>query len=76
MTATRPADVSTLIRQQESLRAVIESISAELELAPLLGRILGHACTLLDADYGTIGLADDDGQSMEIAAMRACRPAS
>jgi signal transduction histidine kinase len=69
MTPT-PADVSALIRQQESLRAVIESISAELELAPLLGRILGHACALLGADHGAIGLAADDGQSMEIAAMQ------
>src|SRR5919202_4480038 len=47
-----------LLRQQESLRAVIESISSELELHPLLDRILRHACELIGADNGTIGLVD------------------
>ena len=42
--------------QQESLRAVIELISSELELRPLLTTIVGHACELLRADRGTIGL--------------------
>jgi GAF domain-containing protein len=42
--------------QQESLRAVIELISSELELRPLLTTIVGHACELLGADRGTIGL--------------------
>ncbi|MCK5921143.1 MAG: GAF domain-containing protein, partial [Methylococcales bacterium] len=44
--------------QQESLRAIIESISNELELRPLLTQIVKHACTLLDADRGSIGLVD------------------
>src|ERR1043166_5766741 len=49
-----------LLRQQESLREVIESISSELELRPLLTRIVRHACELLNADNGTIGLVDID----------------
>jgi GAF domain-containing protein len=40
----------------ESLRAVIEVISSELELRPLLTTIVRHACELLQADRGTIGL--------------------
>jgi signal transduction histidine kinase len=42
--------------QQESLRAVIEVISSELELRPLLTTIVRYACELLQADRGTIGL--------------------
>ena len=49
----------SLLRQQRSLRAVIESISGELELRPLLTRIVHQACTLLEADHGTIGLVDE-----------------
>lgn len=48
-----------MLRQQRSLRAVIESIGGELELRPLLTRIVHQACTLLEADHGTIGLVDD-----------------
>ena len=44
--------------EQESLRAVIESISSELLLRPLLTRIVRHACELIGADNGTIGLVD------------------
>ena len=47
------------MRRQRSLREVIESISGELELRPLLTRIVHQACTLLEADHGTIGLVDD-----------------
>jgi signal transduction histidine kinase len=50
---------TTLLRQQESLRFIIESISEELELQPLLTRIVHHACDLLQADRGTIGLVDE-----------------
>jgi signal transduction histidine kinase len=49
---------AALLRQQESLREVIESISSELELRPLLMRIVQNACALLDAENGTIGLVD------------------
>src|SRR4051794_12490000 len=48
-----------LLRQQESLREVIESISGELELRPLLTLIVERACELLGADRGTIGLVDE-----------------
>jgi signal transduction histidine kinase len=47
-------------RQQESLRAVIESISGGLELRPLLTRVIHRACDLLQAHHGTIGLVDDE----------------
>jgi signal transduction histidine kinase len=53
-------DYRSLLRQQESLRAVIESISSELELRPLLTRIVRHACELLNAENGTIGLVDEE----------------
>jgi signal transduction histidine kinase len=52
-------NLQKILRQQESLRAIIESISSELELRPLLTRIVQHACELLDADRGTIGLVDE-----------------
>ncbi|MBB6053458.1 GAF domain-containing sensor histidine kinase [Armatimonas rosea] len=51
--------VEALLRQQEVLRAVIESISSELNLRPLLTRIVRHACELIGADNGTIGLVDE-----------------
>jgi len=47
------------LRRQRSLRSVIESIGGELELRPLLTRIVEQACTLLEADHGTIGLVDE-----------------
>ena len=47
------------LRRQRSLRSVIESISGELELQPLLTRIVHQACTLIEADHGTIGLVDE-----------------
>lgn len=52
------AHLARLLRQQESLRSIVESISAELELQPLLERILHHACEMIGADTGTIGLID------------------
>ena len=52
------ADAAGLLRQQEVLLEFIGSISSELELRPLLTRIVHHACELLGADYGTIGLVD------------------
>ena len=59
MTAPATANLEELLRQQESLRTIIESISSELELRPLLTRIVQHACELLHADRGTIGLVDE-----------------
>ncbi|MGH7503130.1 MAG: GAF domain-containing protein [Longimicrobiales bacterium] len=50
--------VDEALRQQESLLAFVASISRELELQPLLTLILQHACDLIGADVGTIGLYD------------------
>lgn len=52
------ATAEALARQQESLQAIVESISSELHLRPLLTRIVRHACELIGADNGTIGLVD------------------
>lgn len=57
-----------ILRQQESLRQVIELISGELELRPLLTSIVVHACELLGADRGTIGLIDESRQIVRIEA--------
>jgi signal transduction histidine kinase len=46
------------IREAEALRRMVEEISSELELRPLLTRIVTHACDLLGADDGSIGLFD------------------
>ena len=51
--------LEVLLQQQENLLEVIESISSELELQPLLTRIVGHACELLHAQTGTIALLDE-----------------
>lgn len=48
-----------VLRQQCSLRSVIETISGELTLRPLLTRIVHSACELLDAHHATIGLVDE-----------------
>jgi signal transduction histidine kinase/putative methionine-R-sulfoxide reductase with GAF domain len=53
-------DLEKVLRRQESFHTIIESISSELELRPLLTRIVQHACELLDADRGTIGLVDEE----------------
>jgi signal transduction histidine kinase len=54
-----PVDATALLRQRETLREVIEAISSELELRPLLTAIVRHACELIGADDGTIGLYDE-----------------
>ena len=46
------------LREAEALRQMVEEISSELELRPLLTRIVTHACDLLEADDGSIGLFD------------------
>ncbi|MEZ4423387.1 MAG: GAF domain-containing sensor histidine kinase [Gemmatimonadota bacterium] len=51
--------IDDLLREQETLRAFVESISSELDLDPLLHRILRHACELIGADDGAIGLVDE-----------------
>jgi signal transduction histidine kinase len=53
------AELERLVRQRDSLREVIESIGAELDLRSLLTRIVRLACELLDAEDGAIGLYDE-----------------
>jgi len=57
-------------RRAESLRRVVESISGELALSPLLERILASAIELLSAQYGSIGLVVETnaGPAVRIAA--------
>lgn len=43
---------------QELLRHFVEEMSSELQLQPLLSRIVEYACRLIGADDGTIGLYD------------------
>ena len=52
--------IARLLSQQEALRQVIEEISSELELQPLLTSIVRRACDLLLAGDGTIGLYDPE----------------
>jgi signal transduction histidine kinase len=61
---TSPSEQALLLQQRldkaarraESLRRVIEAISGELALAPLLTRMIQHAVELIGADDGAIGL--------------------
>lgn len=78
MTAELTTSVETLQRQRdeavrraESLRRVIELISSELALEPLLTRIIESAVDLIDAQYGTIGLVTEtaDGPVVKVAAV-------
>ena len=69
MTTPSPADLEAILHQQETLRQIIESISSELELRPLLTSIVQHACELLAADRGTIGLVDEERQLIRTEAV-------
>jgi signal transduction histidine kinase len=51
--AMTPAD---LLRQMALLSQMVEEISGELSLEPLLSRIVERACRLIGADDGVIGL--------------------
>jgi signal transduction histidine kinase len=78
MANTRPPERAESLQQQlnettrraESLRRVVESISGELALAPLLERILASAIELLSAHNGSIGLVVETnaGPAVRIAA--------
>gem|GEM_PF-3342181 len=52
------ADKRDTMIDQDHLREMIEVISGELELRPLLTMIVQKACELLHADRGSIGLVD------------------
>ena len=69
MSAPSTTDLEAILRQQETLRQIIESISSELELRPLLTSIVQHACELLSADRGTIGLVDEERQLIRTEAV-------
>ncbi|HKZ74274.1 MAG TPA: GAF domain-containing protein, partial [Steroidobacteraceae bacterium] len=56
-------------REEDVLQRVVEEISSELELRPLLTRIVMHACVLLDADDGSIGLYDPARHVVRIEAV-------
>ena len=60
--------LEALLQQQEYLLEVIESISSELELQPLLTRIVRHACELLHAENGTIALLDERHSVFQVKA--------
>lgn len=54
---------------QDHLREMIEVISGELELRPLLTTIVQKACELLRADRGSIGLVDAASDLVRIEAV-------
>lgn len=58
-----------VLSHEETLLSFIESISGELELRPLLTRILRAACELIGADHGTIGLVDEKRQVVRTEAI-------
>ena len=60
---------SDALREQETLRQMIEDISSELALRPLLTKLLAHACELLRADRGAVGLVDESGQEVRLEAL-------
>lgn len=60
---------------QDHLREMIEVISGELELRPLLTTIVQKACELLHADRGSIGLVNPNGDHVVIEAVYRMPPA-
>jgi signal transduction histidine kinase len=55
------------------LAAIIEAITAETELRPLLTRLLGEACKAIGADTGILGLYDPDRDLVRMEAVHAWR---
>jgi GAF domain-containing protein len=49
------------LRRRDALRKVVASISSELDLDSLLGRVVSDGVELLDGDTGIISLIDRDG---------------
>ena len=49
------------LRRRDALRKVVASISSELDLDSLFGRVIASAVELLDAHAGVISLIDRDG---------------
>ncbi|GIK38660.1 MAG: histidine kinase [Chloroflexota bacterium] len=59
----------------DPLLQAIEAISGELELRPLLERIVRHACELIGADKGMLGLVDEPRQLIRVEAVYQMRAA-
>lgn len=57
------------MNRDETLRRLIEEISSELELRPLLTSIVHRAAELLGADDGAIGLFDEDAGGFRMEAV-------
>jgi signal transduction histidine kinase len=55
--------------EADALMRVVREISSELELRPLLTRIVEYACELLGADDGSIGLYDPTLHLMRVEAI-------
>jgi signal transduction histidine kinase len=51
------------LRRRDALRRVVASISSELDVDSLFGRVIGSAVELLDADRGVLSLIDDAGEA-------------
>jgi len=56
------------LRRRDALRKVVASISSELDLDSLFGRVIASAVELLDADDGVICVIDRDGAARVRAA--------
>lgn len=69
-----PQPTETGAARAQRRAALIEAISGELELEPLLQRLLGEACELLGASHGAVGLYDDDLDVVRVAAARGLPP--
>ena len=65
----RMTDASDAMIDQDHLREMIEVISGELELRPLLTIIVQKACELLRAERGSIGLVEAGGGVVRIEAV-------
>lgn len=63
------SDSDDAMIDQDHLREMIEVISGELELRPLLTMIVQKACELLNAERGSIGLVDTDENVVRIEAV-------
>lgn len=68
LTGASAADLRKLLQQWAGLGQVVESISGELELQPLLTQSVRAACDLLEADMGLIGLVAEGQQVIRIEA--------
>ncbi len=62
------AGAARLLRIEKSFHKVVESITSELALEPLLTLIIRHACDLLEVPIGSIGLFDAKANGIRITA--------